>query len=82
MLPLSGGGAYATTYSIDHLVERARIEPEHADGDYFGQALKRLFALLWQGPEEQARALLGVEPVGGELFDPAHTALLDRCRIA
>ena len=81
VLPLSGGGAYATTYSIDHLVERARVEPEHADGDYYSQTLARLFALLWEGPEDQAR-LLGIEPVGGELFDPSRTALFDRCRVA
>jgi Eco57I restriction-modification methylase len=81
VLPLSGGEAYATTYSIDHLVERARVEPDHADGDYYGETLARLFALLWEGPEEQARAL-GIEPVGGELFDPSRTTLLDRCRVA
>jgi hypothetical protein len=81
VLPLSGGGAYATTYSIDHLVERARVEPERADGDYYGQTLARLFALLWEGPEDQARAL-GIEPVGGELFDPSRTALFEKCRVA
>jgi hypothetical protein len=81
VLPLSGGGAYATTYSIDHLIERARVEPEHADGDYYSQTLARLFTLLWEGPEDRARAL-GIEPVGGELFDPSRTPLLDRCRIA
>ena len=80
VLPLSGGGAYATTYSVDHLAERARVEPPGADGDYYRDALSRLFSILWEGPAGLARAL-GVEPVGGELFDPARTELLDRCRI-
>lgn len=80
VLPLSGGGAYATTYSVDHLAERARVEPPGADGSYYRDALSRLFAILWEGPAGLAGAL-GIEPVGGELFDPARTELLDRCRI-
>jgi hypothetical protein len=76
VLPLSGAGPYAKSYSTDHLIELARSESEAADGTYYGDTLRRLFALLWQGPVELARAL-EIEPVGGELFDPAHTRLLD-----
>jgi hypothetical protein len=80
VVPVSGAGPYSTTYSIDHLVERARVEQEAADGTYYQDALRRLFALLWDGSEGQAQ-LLGIEPVGGELFDPSRTATLDQCRI-
>jgi len=80
ILPLSAAGPYATTYSIDHLVERARIEADQAPGTYYVDTLKRLFSLLWTGPPERARAL-GVEPVGGELFDPSRTALFDQCTV-
>lgn len=81
VLPVSGGTAYATTYSVDHLVELARTEPEAAEGTYYGETLRRLFGFLWSGPEDVARSL-DVEPVGGELFDPSHTELLDRCVIS
>jgi hypothetical protein len=81
VLPLSGGASYATTYSIDHLVERARVEPAAAEGHYYSDTLCGLFALLWAGPDE-ATEQLGFAPVGGELFDPAHTALLDACAIS
>jgi hypothetical protein len=80
VLPLSGAGPYAKTYSADHLIELARTESENADGTYYGETLRRLFALLWQGPVELAQAL-GIEPVGGELFDPTHTKLLDSLTI-
>src|SRR5205814_6015651 len=72
----SGAGPYAKSYSADHLIELARNENENTDGTYFGDTMRRLFALLWQGPADLARAL-EIEPVGGELFDPAHTSLLD-----
>ncbi|OFW59092.1 MAG: hypothetical protein A2133_12150 [Actinobacteria bacterium RBG_16_64_13] len=80
VLPLSGAGPYAKSYSADHLIELARSESENADGTYYGDTLRRLFALLWQGPPELARAL-EIEPVGGELFEPAHTSLLDSLTI-
>lgn len=79
VLPM-GGGPYATSYSVDHLVERARLEPEHASGTYYQATMRRLFALLHAGPSELA-STLGLDPVGGELFDPSHTALLDQCAI-
>lgn len=80
VLPLSGGGVYATTYSIDHLVELARSRPSIAGGTYFADTLAELFELLWAGPAEVTRRL-GFAPIGGELFDPARTARLDRCVI-
>jgi hypothetical protein len=80
VLPISGGGPYATSYSVDHLVELARAGNELSDGTYFGDTLHTLFGLLWQGPPQLAQAL-GVEPVGGELFDPSRTVLLDKCTI-
>lgn len=81
VLPLAGGGAYATTYSADHLVELAR-KPGVMGGDttYLGESLRRLFQVLWHGPPELARDL-GIEPVDGDLFDPERTTLLDRCVI-
>jgi Eco57I restriction-modification methylase len=81
VLPVSGAGAYATTYSADHLIELARAGHADRNGTYFGDTLRRLFDLLQHGPAEAAQAL-GVDPVGGELFDPERTRLLDRCRIA
>jgi hypothetical protein len=77
---LLGAGPYATSYSIDHLVERARVEPEHAAGGYYHAAVRRLFGLLHAGPAELAHPL-GIDPVGGELFDPVRTSMLDRCSI-
>src|SRR5690606_38665734 len=80
VLRVDGAGPYATTYSMHHLVELARSSTPNAGSTYFSGALRRLFDLLWRGPAPLARAL-GVEPVGGELFDPANTALLDACVI-
>ena len=80
VLRVDGAGPYATTYSMHHLVELARSTTPNAGSTYFSGALRRLFDLLWRGPAPLARAL-GVEPVGGELFDPANTALLDACVI-
>lgn len=80
VLPLSAGGPYATTYSVDHLVERARQERDDLPGSYYAHTLQLLFDLLWDGPAEHAERL-GFDPVGGELFDPTHTGLLDRCAI-
>lgn len=80
VLPVSGGGAYASTYSLDHVVELARGNGLAADGGYCHAAVKRLFSLLWHGPVDVTEAL-GFEPVGGELFDPGHTPTLDACRI-
>src|SRR6266511_4401703 len=81
VLPVSGAGAYATTYSADHLIELARAGHADRNGTYYGDTLSRLFDLLRYGPAEAAQAL-GVEPVGGELFDPERTGLLDSCAIA
>lgn len=80
VLPLADGGPYATTYSVDHLVERARSERPDLTGTYYHHSLTRLFDLLWNGPTDQARRL-GIEPVGGELFDPTNTTVLDACTI-
>jgi hypothetical protein len=80
VLPVSAGGPYATTYSLDHLVELARTEPEGAAGSYYQQAVHRLFDLLWRSSPATTRAL-GFDAVGGELFDPARTKLLDSCSI-
>jgi hypothetical protein len=80
VLPVRGAGPYATTYSLQHLVELARTRPARPGGAYYMAALQRLFRLLWSGPATLAE-LLGVRPVGGELFDPTSTALLDRCVI-
>lgn len=80
VLPISAAGPYASTYSLDHLVELARSEPEQRSGSYYAQALQRLFDLLWRGPDSVASAL-GVHPVGGELFDPEHTSILDQCAV-
>ncbi len=76
VLRIDGAGPYATTYSMHHLVELARSSSPASGGTYFSGALHRLFELLWHGPASLSRAL-GVEPVGGDLFDPANTALLD-----
>lgn len=80
VVPISAAGPYATTYSLDNLVELARTEPETRTGAYYDTALRRLFGLLWEGPESAASAL-GIDPVGGELFDPARTPLLNECSI-
>ncbi|HEV2811107.1 MAG TPA: N-6 DNA methylase [Acidimicrobiales bacterium] len=80
VLPVSGLGPYATSYSVDHLVELARRGGARPDGRYFHDALSSLFALLWDGPSA-ATQRLGFEPVGGELFDPERTPLLGRCTI-
>lgn len=80
VLPVKGTGAYPSTYSLHHLVELARTGRAKTSGRYFGATLARLFDLLARGPAPLAR-VLAVEPVGGELFDPERTALLDRCTI-
>lgn len=80
VFPLAEGGPYATTYSVDHLVERARSERSDLSGTYYHHSLARLFDLLWDGPADRARRL-GIEPVGGELFDPTNTTVLDACTI-
>jgi hypothetical protein len=80
VLPVSGTGPYATSYSVDHLVEMARRGGARPDGRYFHDALSTLFALLWHGPSA-ATQRLGFEPVGGELFDPERTPILGRCTI-
>lgn len=81
VLRVDGADAYATSYSLKHLVDLARTTTPADTGTYFSSALRRLFMLLWEGPAPAARRL-GVEPVGGELFDPARTAHLDECIIA
>jgi hypothetical protein len=80
VLPVSGLGPYATSYSIDHLVELARRGGARPDGRYFHDAVSTLFALLWDGPSSVTQRL-GFEPVGGELFDPERTPILPRCTI-
>lgn len=80
VLAVSGVGPYATSYSVDHLVELARRGGARPDGRYFHDALNTLFALLWDGPSA-ATQRLGFEPVGGELFDPDRTPILGRCTI-
>jgi Eco57I restriction-modification methylase len=80
ILPVNGAGPYPTTYSVDHLIELARSGGVDEPGTYFGDSLRRLFDLLWRGPDEAAQAI-GIDAVGGELFDPARTALLDGCVI-
>ena len=80
VLPISGLGAYSTTYSVDHLVELARRGGARYDGRYYHDALTTLFALLWDGPADYAHRL-GVEPVGGDLFDPLRTPTLGACII-
>lgn len=80
VLPVSGLGPYANSYSVDHLVELARRGGARPDGRYFHDALSTLFALLWDGPSA-ATQRLGFEPVGGELFDPDRTPILGRCTI-
>lgn len=78
VLPVTGAGPYATSYSMHHLIELARTGQPASGGSYFRMALQRLFSLLWEGPVPEARQL-GVEPVGGDLFDPESTSLLDHC---
>jgi hypothetical protein len=80
VLPISGAGPYRTTYSVDHLVELARRQPELAPGTYFDATLRRLFALLWAGPPD-VTSVLGFDPVGGELFDPQHTPRYEQLTI-
>jgi Eco57I restriction-modification methylase len=80
VLRVDGADAYATTYSLQHLIELARTSQPPPGGTYYMTALKRLFSLLWHGPAPLAR-VLRVEPVGGDLFDPAKTAVLDACVI-
>jgi biotin operon repressor len=80
VLPVSGLGPYATSYSVDHLVELARRGGARPDGRYFHDALSTLFGLLWDGPSA-ATQRLGFEPVGGELFDPEWTPILRSCTI-
>lgn len=80
VLPVSGQGPYATTYSVDHLVELARRGGARPQGRYYDDSVKTWFDLLWDGPPE-VTARLGFNPVGGELFDPNQTPTLDRCVI-
>lgn len=80
VLPVSDQGPYATSYSVDHLVELARRGGAQPQGRYFDESLQTLFTLLWSGPPEVA-GRLGFSPVGGELFDPAETRTLDACVI-
>jgi N-6 DNA Methylase len=81
ILPVSGGGPYATTYSVDHLVEIARRLGANAPATtYVGEAIRELFDLMWNAEPDLAKRL-GVRPVGGELFDPERTEPLDRCEI-
>lgn len=80
VLPVTGGGPYATSYSFEHLVEMARRGGSKPSGRYYNDALRTLFGLLWSGPSEVTHRL-GFDPVGGELFDPAHTPLLGECVI-
>jgi hypothetical protein len=78
VLPVSGGGPYSTTYSLEHLVELARHGRSKPDGRYYHDVVQTLFGLLWVGPQE-VTARLGFDPVGGELFDPERTPLLGSC---
>lgn len=80
VLAIRGAGPYATTYSVDHLVELARSSSALGPGTYIADTLARLFGLLWEDPHGLA-SRLGIEPVGGELFDPARTAVLNECVI-
>jgi len=81
VLPLSAGGPYATTYSLDHLIERARRRPEPPVGvTYTAEAIGRLFHLLGGGPPELA-GKLGIPVLGGELFASERTDLFDRVRV-
>jgi hypothetical protein len=81
ILPMSSGGPYATTYSLDHLVERARRGAEPPPGvTYTADAVRRLFRLLDSGPEDAA-SKLGIQVLGGELFDAHRTSLFDQLEI-
>ncbi len=80
VLPISDRGAYATSYSAEHLVELARQGGAQPSGHYFGDCLGALFELLWDGQPELTRRL-GFDAVGGELFDSARTPLFAGCTI-
>ena len=80
VLRVDGADAYATTYSLQHLIELARTSQPSPGSTYYMTALKRLFSLLWHGPASLAH-VLHMEPVGGDLFDPAQTRVLDACVI-
>lgn len=81
VLPVREAGPYATSYSLDHLIELARrgVAPTAAT-TYTADAVRRLFDLLASGPPEAA-ARLGVDVLGGELFDQRNTDLFDRLTI-
>lgn len=81
VLPIGGRGPYATSYSLEHLVELARRGAARFDGTYFDETLITLFSMLWSGPSEMT-ARLGFEPVGGELFDPESTPIFSSASIA
>jgi type I restriction-modification system DNA methylase subunit len=80
VLRVDGADAYATTYSLQHLIDLARTNQPAPGGVYYMTALKRLFDLLWHGPASLAH-ILNVDPVGGDLFDPSKTGMLDDCLI-
>lgn len=81
VMPMSSGGPYATTYSLDHLVERARRGVEPPPGvTYTADAVRRLFRVLDSGPEDAA-SKLGIQVLGGELFDASRTRLFDQLEI-
>lgn len=80
VLPVSGASPYASTYSLEHLVELARHGGSKPDGRYYHDTLHTLFDLLWGGPPE-ITGRLGFDPVGGELFDPERVPLLGACTV-
>ncbi len=86
LLPVGESPVYRDTYSVEHLREMAErpLHAEDADKTYYIETLRTLFKMLHQGFPPPGSALspgFDIPPFNGQLFDPARTALLDRCRI-
>ena len=95
LLPVGESPVYRDTYSVEHLREMAErpLHAEDAGKTYYIETLRTLFRMLHQGfPPTRVGAGLApaptttnppfdIPPFNGQLFDPARTDLLDRCRI-
>jgi len=85
LLPVGASPIYRDAYSLEHLRDLVEQElpSEDAGRTYVQKTLHTLFRLMREGfpppgrPRETAPFL--IPPFDGDLFDPARTALLDRC---
>lgn len=87
LLPLGESLVYRDTYSVEQLRAMAEqpLHPDDQHKTYYIESLRTLFAMLRSGFPTPDRPLASppfrIPPFNGQLFDPARTALLDRCRI-